>query len=132
MILLDTHVVAWLHEGDTRRFPNGVRRLVDSEDLAVSPLVGLELQYLYEIGRASLSAEAVLAALGRVLGLRVVDCSLGELVGHAVGNDWTRDPFDRLIVAHSSLEQAPLLTADRTIRAHHPLAVWDEPSPGGS
>lgn len=130
MILLDTHVVAWLHEGDVGRFPNRVRQLLESENLATSPVVGLELQYLHEIGRTAQPAEAVLAALDRALGLRVVDCSLVELVGHASGLDWTRDPFDRLIAAQASVEQSPLLTADRTIRAHLPLAVWDEPAAG--
>lgn len=126
MILLDTHVVAWLYAGETQRFPAGPRRLLEEDDLAVSPVVGLELQYLHEIERLSQSSDVVLAALGRTLGLRVVDCSVAELVDHAIGFDWTRDPFDRLIAAHATTQQAPLLTADRDIRAHLPLAVWDE------
>lgn len=126
MILLDTHVVAWLHAGDTARFPDRARDLLETETLAVSPLVGLELQYLHEIGRTSEPADTVLAALGRTLGLRVVDCSLTELIARATGLDWTRDPFDRLLAAHATVEQAPLLTADRSIRANLRLAVWDE------
>jgi len=126
VILLDTHVVAWLHAGDTDRFPDRARELLEAEALAISPLVRLELQYLHEIGRTSEPADAVLAALGRTLGLRVVDCSLAELIGHASGLDWTRNPFDRLLAAHATVEQAPLLTADSTIRANLSLAVWDE------
>lgn len=126
MILLDTHVVAWLHAGDVDRFPDRARSLLETEALAASPLVSLELQYLHEIGRTSEPADAVLAALGRTLGLSVVDCSLTELIGRASGLDWTRDPFDRLLAAHATVEQAPLLTADRAIRANLPLAVWDE------
>lgn len=125
MILLDTHVVAWLHSGDTGRFPDGARHLLETEDLAASPLVGLELQYLHEIGRTSQPAAEVLAGLSRTLGLRVADCSLVELIGHAASLSWTRDPFDRLIAAHASLERVPLLTADQNIREHLPLAVWD-------
>jgi len=64
-------------------------------------------------------------SLGRTLGLRTVDCSLTELIGHAIAFDWTRDPFDRLLAAHATAEQAPFLTADRRIRDHLPLAVWD-------
>lgn len=125
MILLDTHVVAWLYAGETERFPAGARRRLEEGDLAVSPLVGLELQYLHEIGRLSEPADAVLAGLARLIGLRTADCSLAELVGHAAGLSWTRDPFDRLIAAHSIAEQAPLLTADANLAAHLSLAVWD-------
>lgn len=126
MILLDTHVVAWLLAGETERFPDEARRLLETGDLAVSPLVGLELQYLHEIGRTTRPADAVLATLGRAVGLRVADCSLVELIRHATGLDWTRDPFDRLIAAHATAEGSPLLTADRNIRANLSLAVWDE------
>jgi PIN domain nuclease of toxin-antitoxin system len=124
LILLDTHVVAWLHAGLVERFPPRVRDLLEREQLAICPLVSLELQYLHEIGRTSEPAEPVIAALGRALGLRIADCSLAELVGEAAGLDWTRDPFDHLIAAHATIEQAPLLTADEGIRAHLSLAVW--------
>jgi PIN domain nuclease of toxin-antitoxin system len=126
VILLDTHVVAWLYAGETGRFPDSVvRRLEAEDDLAVSPLVALELQYLHEIGRTSQPADTVLTALGRTLGLRTADCSLAELIGHAIAFDWTRDPFDRLLAAHATAEHVPLLTADRRIRDHLRLAVWD-------
>lgn len=124
MILLDTHVVAWLHAGLVERFPPRARELLEREQLAISPLVCLELQYLHEIGRLSEPAEPVIAGMGRALGLRVSDCSLAALVDEATGLDWTRDPFDRLIAAHATIEQAPLLTADKGIHAHLPSAVW--------
>jgi PIN domain nuclease of toxin-antitoxin system len=38
--------------------------------------------------------------------------------------NWTRDPFDRLIVAHSLCRGISLLTKDRTIRSRVELAVW--------
>lgn len=126
MILLDTHVVAWLLAGEVERFPGEARRLLETEDLAASPLVGLELQYLHEIGRTTQPSSAVLATLGRTIGLRIADCSLVELIAYAASLSWTRDPFDRLIAAHASLERAPLLTADRNIQANLSLAVWDE------
>jgi PIN domain nuclease of toxin-antitoxin system len=93
--------------------------------LAVSPIVELELTYLYEIGRVSEPASAPLSALRRAFGLQVVDTSLTELVQAAAGLSWTRDPFDRLISAHAIVANAPLITADETIRANLPLATWD-------
>jgi PIN domain nuclease of toxin-antitoxin system len=63
VILLDTHVVAWLHAGDTKRFPASARKLLDSEQLAVSPVVRLELAYLREIGRIATADERLRAHL---------------------------------------------------------------------
>jgi PIN domain nuclease of toxin-antitoxin system len=40
--------------------------------------------------------------------------------------DWShKDPFDRLLVAQSTLMAAPLITCDENIIKHHPPCVWD-------
>lgn len=98
---------------------------METEAIAVSPVVELELTYLYEIGRVSEPASAPLSALERVFRLEVVDTSLAELVQVASGLSWTRDPFDRLISAHAIVANSPLITADETIRENLPLAIWD-------
>lgn len=51
----------------------------------------------------------------------VDDVPLAALVRHALTLDWTRDPFDRLLVAHSLARQVPFCTTDRSIRSHHRL-----------
>jgi PIN domain nuclease of toxin-antitoxin system len=102
-----------------------VRELVESEDAFVSPIVELELTYLYEIGRVSEPADMPLAALRRSIGLQVADVAVVELARAAIPLSWTRDPFDRLIAAHAIVADAPLITADKTIRANLPLATWD-------
>jgi PIN domain nuclease of toxin-antitoxin system len=98
---------------------------METEAIAVSPVVGLELTYLYEIGRVSEPASSPLSALQRVFRMEIVDTSLAELVQAATGLSWTRDPFDRLISAHAIVANAPLVTADETIRENLPLAIWD-------
>jgi hypothetical protein len=45
------------------------RSLVDERDPRVSPLVGLELAYMHEIGRARDPAPMMLAALRQSIGL---------------------------------------------------------------
>jgi len=37
---------------------------------------------------------------------------------------WTRDAFDRLIVAQAALDRAALVTRDRLILKHYPKALW--------
>lgn len=80
---------------------------------------------MHEIGRARDSVPTMLAALHQSVGLEVDDVPLAGLIDAAVGLSWTRDPFDRLIAAHAIVADAALVTADRTILAHLPLATWD-------
>ena len=49
------------------------------------------------------------------------DVGVETLVVHALGLNWTRDPFDRLLAAHSAARRVPLCTTDRVIRRYHHL-----------
>ncbi len=101
-----------------------MRDLIESEAPFVSPMVELELTYLFEIRRVTEPAAAPLTALRRTIGLDIADAPLADVAGAATGLSWTRDPFDRLISAHAIVANAPLLTADETILQHLPLATW--------
>jgi PIN domain nuclease of toxin-antitoxin system len=125
VIYLDTHVVAWLYAGLTDRFPAAVRRLLEENDLLVSPMVGLELQYLYEIQRTTEPSATVIGALGAAIGLQVCELPFPQVAAEALRQAWTRDPFDRLITAQAAVRQTPLITKDETIRAHYARAVWE-------
>jgi PIN domain nuclease of toxin-antitoxin system len=63
--------------------------------------------------------------LRRTIGLQVADVSTAALAKAATDLSWTRDPFDRLIAAQAIVADSPLITADRTILEHLPLATWD-------
>ncbi|HEY5610474.1 MAG TPA: PIN domain-containing protein, partial [Thermoanaerobaculia bacterium] len=124
---LDTHVVAWLYAGRTDLFPALARALIEGNDLLISPMTGLELQYLYEIRKTSASADTVIAALQTAIGLQLCDLPFTEVGRASWKEKWTRDPFDRMIVAQAKLRGAPLLTKDRTMRRRYKHALWDRP-----
>lgn len=117
-------MVGWLYEGAERRIPTAVRDLIESGEPLVSPIVELELTYLYEVGRVTEPATAPLTALRKTIGLQVADVSAAALVQAATKLSWTRDPFDRMIAAQAIVADAPLATADGTILANLPLATW--------
>ena len=125
LIYLDTHVVAWLYaygaNGVSERATLALER---SDDIRLSPMVRLELQYLYEIGRTSQGPAEVIDALSPPLGLRICTASFGAGVQRAEDQGWTRDPFDRLIVAQASLFNATLVTKDDTLHQHYSAALW--------
>jgi len=124
LIYLDTHVVVWLYAGLTEPFSAQARNLINEHDLLISPIVRLELQYLYEIGRITVPSDAIIEDLGQRIGLDVCSLPFEKVVGRALAYAWTRDPFDRLIVAQAETGGGLLLTKDRAILQNAPHAVW--------
>jgi len=125
VIFLDTHVVAWLYEKELNRFPDTVLTYLDTEDLLVSPLVLLELAYLHEIGRLLPTSGDVFAYLESAMGLTEDRSPFSAVAARARELTWTRDPFDRIIVAQADINSAPLVTKDQEILKHYENALWE-------
>lgn len=124
LIYLDTHVVVWLYAGLTEQFSDAIQELVNDHDLLISPIVRLELQYLYDIKRVSVEPQPLLTDLSQRIGLSVCPKPFDAIIVHATRVTWTRDPFDRILVAHASLDDSILVSKDHTILNHYPQARW--------
>ncbi|MDQ6733652.1 MAG: PIN domain-containing protein [Nitrospirota bacterium] len=124
IIHLDTHIVCWLFEGRTDLLSEAARQALEEGHLFVSPIVTLELQYLFEIKRVTKRPDVVLAGLRENLDLDTALQSFASIVRQAIGLAWTRDPFDRLIVAAAMVAHAGLITKDATIHKHCGNAIW--------
>lgn len=124
MIYLDTHVVVWLYAGIAGKFSQSVKDLINEQELIISPIVRLELQYLREIQRITDEANTILTDLGDRIGLKVCDKHFNTIVSCAMTISWTRDPFDRLIVANAALNDNILISKDQTILAHYAHTKW--------
>jgi PIN domain nuclease of toxin-antitoxin system len=124
-IYLDTHVVVWLYSGDLSLFSEKSCRLIEENSLLISPLVLLELQYLFEIKRITVEPTVLFDFLTESIGLQKCRASFARVIADAMRISWTRDPFDRIITATAALHEAVLLTKDQTIRREYGLAAWD-------
>ena len=124
MIYLDTHVVVWLYAGRVERLSEQARELINENQLCLSAVVRLELQYLYEIQRVTVEANEVLLDLSDRIGLKICDKSLNTIIGGALKLSWTRDPFDRMIVANAALDNHILVTKDQNILGNYENARW--------
>lgn len=124
LIYLDSHVATWLFAARTDLLSRQAIDLIEREDLYISPMVRLELEYLREIGRLSPSSHEMVGTLSEKVGLQVCDLPFSTVAEHAAQQRWTRDPFDRLIVGNAAAREARLLTRDETIRANYSAAVW--------
>lgn len=124
MIYLDTHVVVWLYAGLLEKFSPEVQALMNEHDLVISPIVRLELAYLREIRRVKVDADTIINDLGNRVYLEVCPRSFDAVMRRAVSCTWTRDPFDRVIVAQAALGENILLTKDQSILKNYPFARW--------
>ena len=124
VIRLDTHVVVWLYTGEVDHLSETARRAIETEKLVVSPIVQLELTFLHEINRLTVSGAEIIGDLQQRLALQLSDQSLASIVHAAASLQWTRDPFDRLLVADAFAANSRLLTKDAKIREHVSIAFW--------
>ena len=124
VIYLDTHVVVWLYQKDKSRFTPETLDLIDKEELLISPMVELELEYLFEIDRINVRAEIILNYLKTRIGLKICDKSFPGISQKAISMKGTRDPFDRIITAHAAIDNSILITKDKRIRKHYSKVVW--------
>ena len=122
---LDTNVVVWLAQGNLTRISNKAQELLEEAELLISPMVLIELEYLYEVNRIKLSSRDIHLKVEHEIGVRVCDLSFPFIANVVVDEKWTRDPFDRMIVAQDKANGlAFLVSADEKIGEHYPRSVW--------
>ena len=122
---LDTQVVVWLCQRRIDKLTEVAQRAIEESDLRISPMVLLELQYLHEIKRIRRAPQVLFQQLHTQIGLELCIHPFPSVIGSALFETWTRDPFDRVIVAQArSNASAPLVTSDEKIRKNYSRSVW--------
>lgn len=124
MMFLDTHAVIWLYAGELNRFSKKGIKLLETENLIISPMVQLELQFLKEINRVTVESSTILEYLSSTINLNLYEVNMVQTISEAITLTWTRDPFDRIIAASALVENTPLLTKDKVIQKHCSIAIW--------
>jgi PIN domain nuclease of toxin-antitoxin system len=117
MILLDTNALLWLAHRDRRSRP--LERHVGQ--LYMSPASLLEIQVLIETGRIRLRSTATtVREFADDERWMLDDPSSADWFERALDVRWTRDPFDRLLVAHAGLRGWRLAITDADLLARVP------------
>jgi len=124
MIFLDTHAVVWLYSGQLDLFNQKVLKLINSEQVCISHIVKLEIQYLFEIKRVIYEPGLIIDTLIDEIGLMYSDNNFDSIVRQAIHLSFTRDPFDRIIVADASINNSKLISKDRNIKKHYKNTIW--------
>jgi PIN domain nuclease of toxin-antitoxin system len=122
---LDTNVAVWLAQPDLNRISSPAKNFIQTADLLISPIVLMELEYLYEIDRILISARDLQIKLEHELGVRVCKHDFEAIANRALNEKWTRDCFDRIVVAHAKTNGfSYLISSDTKIQEHYPRTIW--------
>lgn len=122
---LDTHIAMWLLRGDVKKLTTSARRVIERASLRISPVVLLEFEYLIEVGRAKLPAMEMAGRLQAQLDVELCAFPFPLIAQAAIHEKWTRDVFDRLIVAHARANKvSALISADQTIQSNYSATIW--------
>jgi PIN domain nuclease of toxin-antitoxin system len=124
VIVVDTHVLVWAMEGDSRLGPrarDAIEAAARESRVAVSAITPWEIAMLAQKGRLALSREVgawidvALAQPG--IWLAPIEPSIAVDSARLPGS-LHPDPADRLIIATARHAGVPLVTADRAILAY--------------
>lgn len=122
-LLIDTHALVWLGEGNPRLPVAVLDRLIDPDaDLLVSAVTAYEYADLQHRGR--IPAGAHLSDLQNRLMFSLLDYPADLWTLAAALPPIHRDPVDRMLVAHAMALDATLVTADVTLRQYPVATLW--------
>lgn len=124
MIYLDTHVIIWLLHGEQKRLSADLQQMMNANRWRISPIVKLEWHYLYEIGRLSVDSDQMIVEMKKRVDFEICPKAFEKVIQTALALNWTRDPFDRLIVAQAAVDNDLLVTKDKHILENYKFAFW--------
>ena len=123
-LLLDTHVALAVVHHELSRYGASIEALVQApeHDKVVSAASFWEAAIKYRLGKLTLRLpiEAIPDFLG-ALGFALLAIDHRHAVEDLHVSPFTRDPFDKLLLAQCQVEDMRLVTADRALTPH-PLA----------
>jgi PIN domain nuclease of toxin-antitoxin system len=119
--LLDTHFLIWI-TSEAKRLRDYLW-LKHYEPWVVSPMSFLEIQLLAESGKLSGRNPEFTESVLSDPRFAVDEVPFVTLIQKSLALSWTRDPFDRLIAAHSLTRRLPLCTIDSVMLDNHKLVV---------
>jgi len=126
-ILLDTHAFLWFVD-DNPRLSQPARVLIESEDsqpfLSAASL--WEIAIKISLGKLTLNQafEAFIPQLLALNGIGILNISMEHTAAVATLPFHHRDPFDRLLVVQSKIEDMTFVSADPAFDAYGVKRVW--------
>ena len=127
-VLLDTNAFLWWVSAGADRLGERARWAIEEPDntIFLSVASAWEIAIKSELGRLSLpaAAERYLPDLLARSGIGALEIQLAHVLRAGGLPPHHRDPFDRLLVAQSQIEDVPIVTAEPAIGRYDVEVIW--------
>lgn len=121
-LLLDTHILLWWANGDSRLNTRAKSALRENECF-VSAATWWELSIKKAQGRVNVDFAVLEAALS-ARAIRKLDMSFAHAKAAGGLPPIHGDPFDRMLIAQAQVEGMQLLTHDKQLKAYGPAVLF--------
>lgn len=126
-VLLDTHALLWWLFDDPK-LPPAARAVIASADttVLVSAASAWEIATKHRLGRLPEAGDVATNLPSYIRKARMTELAISiahaDLAGSLPGPH--RDPFDRMLIAQSRLEEAPVITVDAVFADYRAEVIW--------
>lgn len=128
--LVDTHALIWFADGDSR-LPAGARTLIEEKsNVAYVSLISVwELAIKESIGKLGLATPVDQYLQQALASFTLLPMTYAHALATAKLPFHHRDPFDRMLIAQSQVDQLPIVSHDKQFDAYGVERWWDNLSP---
>lgn len=126
-VLLDTHIFLWMIS-DPGKLSRLVKNILESKEneIFLSAVSGWEIAIKYQIGKLRLAEnpDVYIPRKAEENSLELLSIEMNHAVNVSNLPDIHNDPFDRLLISQSQLENLPLITNDEKIKRYSIDTIW--------
>ena len=126
-LLIDTHVLLWI-AGDSENLSKKVASLVLDEEnsLFLSFASIWEIQIKSQLGKLGITKllPDLIQEQCQSNDIQLLEVKLQHIYGLKDLPNHHRDPFDRLLISQSKIEQMPILSIDRAFDTYEVQRIW--------
>lgn len=126
-LLIDTHVLLWL-AGDSENLSKKATSLILDEEnsLFLSFASIWEIQIKSQLGKLDITRliPDLIEEQCQSNDIKLLEVKLQHIYGLKDLPNHHRDPFDRLLISQSRIEQMPILSIDRAFDTYEVQRIW--------
>jgi PIN domain nuclease of toxin-antitoxin system len=126
-LLLDTHTFIWLDNSPDQLSTEARKLLQDTNnDLLLSIVSVWEIQIKAQLGRLSLQGDLakVIQEQQEINGIELLPITLHHVLALSKLPSHHGDPFDRLLISQSRIEDVTLVSRDRIFSSYPVDVLW--------
>lgn len=115
--LLDTHVLIWFAEDD-KRLSKDFRDIISNQNNIVFVSVASVWETIIKFQLKKIRLKSSIEEIIRKYGFEVMNIKIEHVLELQKLPSIHKDPFDRMLVAQTKVEDLILLTADKTVKKY--------------